>query len=51
MSEEREDGKHCDGEDAGSQAPSQLSDTLRYINLAQVAKSLFMIADKARARG
>ena len=38
VSEEREDadrGEH--GEDAGSQAPSLLSDTLRYINLAEVA--------------
>ena len=51
MSEEREDGERWDGEDAGSQAPSLLSDTLRYINLAEVAKSLFIIADKARARG
>jgi len=50
VSEEREDGECGDGQDAGSQAPSLLSNTLRYINLAEVDKSLFFIADKARAK-
>jgi hypothetical protein len=52
VSEEHEDadrGEH--GEDAGSQAPSLLSDTLRYINLAEVAKSLCMIGIKRELGG
>ena len=52
VSEEREDadrGEH--GEDAGSQAPSLLSDTLRCINLAEVAKSLCMIGIKREQGG